>query len=93
MTNRTWMEIWRTGRGRARRVCTVEDTAGGSALDVFEGDLCIYSAEYPTPAEAIRAAQDKALKRHLVTTLPPLDVSGSLHGCARAAAGRRFAAA
>ena len=90
---RTWMEIWRTGRGRERRVCTVEDVAGGCAVDVFKGDVCIYSAEYPTRDEAIRAAQDKALKRQLTTTLPPLDLSGSLHGCARAANSRRFAAA
>jgi hypothetical protein len=58
---------------------------------VFRGDVCIHAAIYPTRAEALRAAQDKKLRR-LNTPTPPLEVSRGLLGCARAGA-RRDAAA
>ena len=97
MTNRTWTEVWRTGQGRTSRVCTIEDTPDGCAVDVFRGDVCIYAAVYASREEALRAAQNKALRRRLNAPTPPLDVARSLFGCSRATAHAarrsRFAAA
>ena len=97
MINRTWTEVWRTGRGRTSRVCTIEETPDGYAVDVFRGDLCIHAAVYPSREEALRAAQEKALRRRLNLPAAPLDIARSLYGCspasARAARRSRFAAA
>lgn len=94
---RTWTEVWRSGQGRTSRVCTIEETPHGCAVDVFRGDACIYAAIYPTREQALRAAQDKTLRRRLNQPLAPLDAGRSLHGCSRATAHAarrsRFAAA
>ncbi len=80
---RTWTEIWRSGQGRTSRVCTIEDTPEGCAVDVFRGDVCIYAVVFPTREEALRAAQDKRLRQRLNEAVAPLDIARSLHGCSR----------
>lgn len=86
MITRTWTEIWRSGQGRTSRVCMIEDTPDGCAVDVFRGDVCIYAAVYPSREQALRAAQDGQLRRRLNLPMPPLDIARSLHGCSRATA-------
>ena len=89
MANPTWIEVWRNGRGRTTRVCTVEDTVEGCAVDVFRADTCIHSAVYPTRDEAIRVARN--LRRSLNAVLARRDVSDTMLGCARARAARSAA--
>ena len=51
-----WAEEWSEGRGRSRKYCGVAETEDGFAVDVFEGDTCVWSEIVETRKEAKQKA-------------------------------------
>ena len=65
----SWTEKWSVGRGRTRKYCGVAQTEDGFAVDVFDGDTCVFSQIFGSKKEAEASAL--SLKARYGQVMPP----------------------
>lgn len=75
-----WREVWSEGQGARRLYCGIAKTPEGYAVDVFRGDVCIFSETYRSrfaAAEAVDVARLRYGRKS--DTAPVSERAATLH--------------